>query len=83
VFHINVGGSPAACLAFGDDMLAKSRFAGRLGTIDLGDAGFGDAANSERHIQREGAGGNCFHLHLVSFAEAHDAAFAVFFDNIV
>ncbi len=83
MFHVDVSRSAAACLAFSHDVLAERGLAGRLGSENLGDPGLGDAADAKRHVEREGASGDGFHLHLMGFAEAHNAALAVFFDDIV
>jgi len=83
VLHVDVSRGAALSLAFGDDVLAERGLTGRFGTVDLGDAGFGNAADAQSHVEREGAGWNGFHLHMVGFAKAHDAAITVFFDDIV
>ena len=83
VFHVDISCRAAASLAFSHNMLAKRGFARRFRTVNFGDAGFGDAADAKRHIQRERAGWDGFHLHLVRFTEAHDASFAVFLDNVM
>ncbi len=83
MFHVDESRSAAACLALCDDVLAEGGLTGGLRTVNLSNASFWDAPNAQRDIQRKRAGGNDFHLHLMSLAEAHDAALAIFFDDIV
>jgi len=50
VFHVDKGRRATHFLAFRYNMLAEGGLTGRFRAIDLGDAGFGDAANTQGDI---------------------------------
>ena len=66
----------ALALRLGDGAQAEGGLAGRLRPVDLDDAAAGQAADAEREIDREGAGGERVDFHPGVAAQPHDRAFA-------
>ena len=78
VLRVDEGDNAAEGLRLGEDLERQRGLARGLGSVDLDDAAAGDAADAERHIERERSGGNRLDLERgVVIAEAHDGACAV------
>ena len=76
VLHVDERDLAALFLGAGEDVQRERRLTGRLGPIDLDDAAAGHAADAEREVERQGAGGDGLHVHGNVVAEAHDGALA-------
>ena len=83
MFGIDEGSDAAGFLAFGDGVDGEGGLTGALGAIDLDDASTGEAADTESHVEADGAGGDNVELLVGAVAEFHDGAFAVAFLNLV
>ena len=81
MLDVDESGRAAQLLGLGHDMKRQRRFAGAFGAIDLDDAAAGNAADAQRDIERQRAGRNAFDIHRFILPQAHDAALAIaFFD---
>ena len=58
VLGVDVGGGAAGLLHLCDDLQAQRRLARRFGTVDLDDAAARQAADAERDVEAERAGGD-------------------------
>ena len=77
VLDVDVGGDAAGALRRRDDVVGERGLAGALRAVDLGDAAARQAADAEREVEREGAGGDDVDLEVLGVAELHDGAAAV------
>ncbi len=77
VLHVDIRGHAVVPLGGGHDVQGQGGLAGGLGTVDLHDPAPGNAADAQRQVQRQGAGGQGFHVHGDIVAKAHDGALAV------
>ena len=77
VFGVDEGAGAADLLHLGDDLQRERGLAARLRAVDLDDAAARQAADAERDVEAERAGGDDFDVfdHL-AFAQAHDRALA-------
>ena len=66
VLDVDVGGDAAGLLRRGDDVVGERRLAGALRAVDLGDAAARQAADAERQVERERAGGDDFDLEVLA-----------------
>ena len=81
VLGVNVCGHATLLLGIGHHMQGKRGFTGRFGTIDFHDAALRQAANAQRHVERERTGRDYFDILHGLIAEAHGRALAeAFFD---
>ena len=77
---VDEGRHAAALLRFGDDLQRQGGFAGGFRAVDLDHAAARHAADAERDVESERAGGNRLHvLDDAALAELHDRAFAELF----
>ena len=76
VLGVDEGGHAAAALGLGDHVQRERRLARGLRAVDLDDAAAGQAADAERGVERERAGGDGGDVDLLPAAEAHDRALA-------
>ena len=76
VLRVDEGRDAAGPLRVRDGVQRERRLAGRLGAVDLDDAAAGQAADAERDVQRDGAGGDDLDGRALVAAEAHDRALA-------
>ena len=76
VLGVDVGADAAVALRLGDRVHGQRGLPRRLGTVDLHDAPPGQAADAQRQVQGEGAGGNRLDVHPDVVAHAHDRALA-------
>src|ERR1019366_1734470 len=79
VLDVDERSEAAFFLRLGDDTEAKGGFARGFRAVDFDDAALGQAADAEREVDGERAGGERLDLHLGRAAEAHDGAFAELF----
>src|ERR1035437_9355501 len=79
VLDVDERSEAAFFLRLGDDTEAKGGFARGFRAVDFDDAALGQAADAEREVDGERAGGERLDLHLGRAAEAHDGAFAKLF----
>ena len=83
MFRIDERRHAAGLLRLGNHLQCKCGFTGRLGTEDLDDAAAGKAANAERIVDADGAGGDRLHrCDSATLAEAHDGTFAELLFNL-
>ena len=66
----------AALLALGHDVQGHGGFAAGFGAEHLDDAALGDAADAQRQIKLQAAGGDDLHLHVRLLAQLHHGALA-------
>ena len=83
VLHIDEGCQAAGLLRLGDDRERERRLAGGFRSIDFHDASAREAADAERLVDQQVAGGDDRHVHLRAFAHAQDRAFAVVLLNLL
>ena len=76
VFSVHEGHLAAAFLGLGHDMEGQGGLTGGLRAVDLDDPPLGHAADAQRSVQRQGAGGDGIHLHFRLVAQAHHSALA-------
>src|SRR6516162_3817394 len=77
VFGVDEGADAALLLRFRQTMQRERGFAGGFRPVDFDHAAARQAANSERNVEAERAGGDGLHVHrLVVLAEPHDRALA-------
>ncbi len=77
VLGVDEGAHASLLLSFGEDVVDQRRLTRGLRAEDLHDAPLGHAADAERHIQRDRAGGDRVDAHLRALvAHAHDGALA-------
>ena len=80
VFGINKGGCAACFLRFGDDVQGERRLAGRFRAVDFDDAPARQAADAERDVQPQRAGGDGLNVVFGGLvAKTHHRAFAELF----
>ena len=79
MLYVDIGRVAAVFLRRGDDVQSQRGFTGGLRAVDLDDAAFGHAADAERQIQRQRAGGQGLDVDGDIVAQTHDRAFAVVF----
>ena len=78
VLGVNERGQPAGLLGVGDDMEHEGGFAGGFRAENLDHAPARDAADAQRQVHRQRAGGDDVDLpERAGVAQAHDAAVAV------
>ena len=77
VLGVDVGADATHALRLGHDVHGERGLAGALGAEDLGDAAVGQAADPEREVEAEGAGGHRLDRHRALLAHLHDGALAV------
>ena len=74
---VDEGGGAAPMLRLGDNVQGQRRLARGLRAVDLGDAAARDAANAQRHIERERPRrDNRDLVDYSALAQAHDGALA-------
>ncbi len=73
---IDVGGGAAHLLGLGHDVLGEGALPGRLGAVDLGHAAAGNAAHTQRNVQRQGTRGDDLDLEMRRLAQAHHCSIA-------
>ena len=77
VLGVDERGDAAQALGLGDDVERQRGLARGLRAVDLGDPASRQAADAERHVERDGAGRNDGDLlERAARAEAHDRALA-------
>ena len=76
VLGVDVGADAAVALGLGDHVHGEGRLARRLRAEDLDDAAAGQAADAEREVERERAGGDGRDPDVALLAEPHDGALA-------
>ncbi len=77
VLGVDEAANAAALLRLGDDMERERGLAGGFRAVNLDDAAARQAADAERDVEPERAGGNGLDLHrLLVLAETHDGALA-------
>ena len=67
----------ARLLRLGDDVQGDRGLTGGFRPVNLNDAAARHAADAEREVKRDGAGGNGVDIHIQPLAELHDGALAV------
>src|SRR4029077_4432129 len=60
----------------GHDVHGEGRLAGRLRTVDLGDASAWEATDAEGEVEGQRPGGDRLDVHVRAFAHLHDGALA-------
>ena len=83
VFSVHKGRFAAFFLGFCHNVQCQRRFARGFRTVNLNNTALGHAADPQRQIQRQRAGGNRFHIGVQVFAQPHDGAFSVHFFNLL
>ena len=74
---VDIGAHAAELLRFGDDLQRQSRFAGRFRSIDFHHSAARHAADAERDIEAQRAGGDDLHVFDdAALAKLHDRALA-------
>ena len=82
MFGVNERREAAGLLGVGDDVQHQGCFAGRFRSVNFNDATARHAADAEREIQRQRAGGDDVNFDVcLRIAEAHDRAFTVGFGD--
>jgi len=77
VFGIDEGAGALELLHLGDDLQRQRGLAGGLGAVDLDDAAARQAADAQRDVQAQRAGGDDLDVfQRLALAEAHDGALA-------
>ena len=76
MFGVDEGGQTASLLCLGNRVQRQGRLTGGFRSEDLDHPAFGVSAYSQRHIQRNGAGGNHCDLFYFLAAHPHDGPFA-------
>ena len=76
VLGVDVGADAAVALRLGHRVHGQRRLPRRLGAVDLHDATPGQAADAQRQVQGECAGGDGLDVHGEVVAHAHDRALA-------
>ena len=76
VLGVDVGADAAVALRLGHDVHGERGLAGRLGPVDLDDAAPGQAADAEREVEGQRAGGDGLDVHVGALAHPHDRALA-------
>ena len=77
MLRVDEGADAAALLRFGDGVERERRLAGGFRPVNLDHAAARQAADAERHVEADRAGGDGGDLHhLAVLAEAHDGALA-------
>ena len=80
VFGVDEGRDAARLLGLGNGVDGQRRLARRLGAVDLDDAAFGVAPDTQGGVEPEAARGDDVDVFYLFVAELHDGAFAeVFF----
>ena len=79
MFHIDVSSFTAFFLSGSDDMKCQRGLTGSFRAVDLDDTSFGNTTDSQRHIQRERAGGECGDVGMNVFTQTHDGTLTVVF----
>ena len=82
VLGVDEGGDAALALGVGHGVQRDGGLTGGFRAVDLDDAAAGQAANSEGHVQRDGAGGDDLDGRTDFVAQAHDRAFAELLVNL-
>ena len=81
VLGVDEGHLTAPLLGLGHDVQGQCGLAGGFRAVDLDDAPLGHAADAQRDVQRQRAGGDGLHHDMGVFAQPHDGALAkVLFD---
>ena len=83
VFGVDEGRHAAGLLRFGNGVQRQRGLAAALRSEDLDDAAAGKTADAERHVQRQDARGDHFHVCRVALAEAHDRTVAELAADVV
>ena len=82
MFGVDKRSEATGLLRVGDDVQHERRLAGRFRAENFNDPAAGHAADPQRQVERQRAGGNHVDLDLrAGVAQAHDAAFAVGFGD--
>jgi hypothetical protein len=77
VFGVDEGAGAADTLHFGDDLQRERGLAARFRAVDLDHPAARQAADAERHVEAERAGGDDFDVFDdLAFTKAHDRALA-------
>ena len=76
VLGVDVGADAAVALRLGDHVHRERRLARRLRAEDLDDPAAGQAADAEREVERERAGGDGVDTDVALLAQPHDRALA-------
>ena len=76
VFHVDEDGVAALALGFGYERKTERCFARRFGPVNFDDSAARQAAHAESQVYRDRARADCFDVHLESFAEPYERAFA-------
>ena len=74
VLGVHKGHLAALFLRLRQNVQRQRGLAGGFRPVDLDDAPLGHAADAQRHVQRQRAGGDGLHVHLRAVAKAHDRA---------
>jgi hypothetical protein len=82
VFHVDERNLTAALLGLGNAVQRQRRFARRFRPVDLDDTPAGQAADAQRHVQRDASRGNGVHLHGDILPQLHHGAFPELFFNL-
>ena len=77
VLGVHKGHLAAHFLRLRQHMQRQRRLTGGFRPVDLHDTAAGQATDTQRQIQRQGAGGDGLHVHRALRAVAHDGALAV------
>ena len=77
VLGVDEGHLAAPLLGLGHNVEGQGGLTRGLGTVDLNDTTLGNAADAQRQIQGQGAGGDGLHHDIGVVAQAHDGALTI------
>ena len=82
MLYVDKRGIAAVFLPLRDAVQRERRFTGGFRPVHLYNTPSGQAADSQRHIQRKRTGGDRFHLHCLILSQAHNGALAKLLFNL-
>ena len=82
MLYVNESHFAAVFLCLGNAVQSQRGFTGRLRAINLYHTAAGQAADAQRQVQRQTAGGNGVHVHGHVLAQLHHRAFTELFFNL-
>ena len=76
MFRVHEGHFAAPLLGFCQNVQRQRGLTGGFGAVNLNDSALGHAADTQRRIQRQRAGGDGLHVHFRAVAQTHDRTLA-------